>query len=125
MCSPFLVDTSRSPVGTLFEAAKLNGMRTGTVCTSRVTHATPASFGAHAVDRNMEPFIAHYLVGDLGRLSPMNDLLFGGGLCEFLPQLPGLPSCRSDGENLLLAAKKRGYNIITDRTQLHSVDNTT
>ena len=116
---------SRSPCGTLFEAAKLKGIKTGTVCTSRVTHATPAAFSAHAIDRNMESFIAHYLVGNFGAISPVNDLLLGGGLCEFLPKLPGLPSCRSDNEDLLLSAKKRGYNIITNRSQLYSADNST
>jgi alkaline phosphatase len=45
--------------------------------TSRITHATPASFSAHALDRNMESLIARQQVGDypLGR---MVDLMFGG-----------------------------------------------
>jgi alkaline phosphatase len=119
------VNVARAPCGTLFEAARLKGIKTGTVCTSRVTHATPASFGAHAIDRNMEPFIAQYLAGTLGSLTPVNDLLMGGGLCEFLPKLPGLPSCRSDSEDLLLTFKKRGYNIITNREQLVAADNST
>ena len=119
------MDVSRTPCATLFEAARLKGIRTGTVCTSRVTHATPASFGAHAIDRDMEPFIAQYLVGNLGSLTPVNDLLLGGGLCEFLPKLPGLPSCRNDNEDLLLAAKQRGFNIITSRSQLYAADNST
>ena len=73
----------------------------------------------------MEPFIAQYLAGTLGSLTPVNDLIMGGGLCEFLPKLPGLPSCRNDSEDLLLAFKKQGYNIMTSRAQLHAADNTT
>lgn len=113
------------PVGTLFEAAKMAGMKVGTVCTSRVTHATPAAFASHSIDRNLENFIAQYLVGNIGTISPVNDLIFGGGLCQFIPKLPGFPSCRADSEDLLSAAKARGYNIITSRAQLASATNET
>lgn len=41
----------KTPVGTVLEAAKRQGFSTGLVTTSRITHATPASFYAHVVDR--------------------------------------------------------------------------
>ncbi|CAG8787836.1 12933_t:CDS:2, partial [Racocetra fulgida] len=58
-------------------AAKAIGMATGLVVTSRITHATPASFSAHVVDRNMEDIIATQQLGDypLGR---QVDLMMGG-----------------------------------------------
>lgn len=41
------VDPMKKSCGTVLEAAKLNGFATGLVVTSRITHATPASFAAH------------------------------------------------------------------------------
>ncbi len=52
----------QSPCGTVFEAAKAKGMKTGLVATSRITHATPAAFSAHVVHRDMEDRIAEYQV---------------------------------------------------------------
>ncbi|KAJ1673921.1 vacuolar alkaline phosphatase, partial [Spiromyces aspiralis] len=54
------VTDERRPCGTVLEAAKQRGMMTGLVVTSRITHATPASFSAHVVDRGMEDLIAQY-----------------------------------------------------------------
>ena len=45
--------------------------------TSRITHATPASFSAHVVDRNMESLIASYQLGNYS-LGRRVDLMFGG-----------------------------------------------
>jgi alkaline phosphatase len=80
-------------------------MLTGLVATSRITHATPASFSAHVVDREREEKIAIQQVGDnpLGRSV---DLMFGGGYCYFLPK-SDKRSCRSDQRNLLDEAKAR------------------
>ncbi|GAM28774.1 hypothetical protein SAMD00019534_119500 [Acytostelium subglobosum LB1] len=52
------VDHNYKPVGTLFEAARLKGMKTGVVTTTRVTDATPACFYAHSTTRKTEDFIA-------------------------------------------------------------------
>ncbi|KAG6611730.1 Alkaline phosphatase [Phytophthora cinnamomi] len=56
--SAIAVDTFEQPLGTVLEAAKARGMVTGMVVTCRVTHATPASFAAHVVDRDSEDDIA-------------------------------------------------------------------
>ncbi|RKP19681.1 alkaline phosphatase-like protein [Rozella allomycis CSF55] len=45
-------------------AAKAKGLKTGLVATSRITHATPASFSAHVVHRDMENLIAEYQPDD-------------------------------------------------------------
>ena len=59
------------------EAAKRRGMHTGAVVTSRITHATPASFTAHAKDRALEEFIAFQQI-DHGF-----DVLMGGGFDKY------------------------------------------
>ncbi|KAJ3103915.1 hypothetical protein HDU97_009727 [Phlyctochytrium planicorne] len=63
------MNASQMSCGTILEAAKERGYLTGLVATSRITHATPASFSAHVIDRNMEDNIALYQLGDysLGR----------------------------------------------------------
>ena len=48
------VDPQQKPCGTLLESAKELGYKTGLVATSRITHATPATFAAHVPFRDME-----------------------------------------------------------------------
>lgn len=60
---------------TILEAYQRCGRRVGMVTTSRVTHATPASFGAHHRTRWEEnPIFEDYLIGQ------QIDLIVGGGL---------------------------------------------
>ena len=71
-----------APCRTVLEAAEARGMATGLVATSRITHATPASFAAHVAQRSAEPAIAAQLAAsDV-------DLLFGGG-ARFFTTPPG------------------------------------
>jgi alkaline phosphatase len=118
-----LVGPKRNPCGTVLESAKhLQGMLTGLVATSRITHATPASFSAHVQDRDNENAIARQQIGEnpLGRSV---DLMFGGGYCHFLPKSER-GGCRSDARNLLDEAKA-SYNWTTvmynDRTSFDSL----
>lgn len=85
-------------------------MLTGLVATSRITHATPASFSAHVQDRDNENAIAKQQIGEtpLGRSV---DLMFGGGYCHFLPK-SDKDGCRFDTRNLLDEAKTN-YNWTT------------
>jgi alkaline phosphatase len=71
------VDPYKIPCGTVLEAAKLQGYFTGLVATSRITHATPASFSSHVLFRDYEDDIAVQQLGNyvLGRSV---DLMFGG-----------------------------------------------
>ena len=77
------IDENGNPCGTVLEAAKLAGYKTGLVVTSHMTDATPATFASHIYDRNEEDKIALQLNGNqpLGRVV---DLMFGGGLVYFL-----------------------------------------
>ncbi|KAG0347200.1 hypothetical protein BG004_008239 [Podila humilis] len=101
------VDDDGTPCGTILEAAKEQGMLTGLVVTSRITHATPASFSAHVLHRDMEEDIAVHQVGDyvLGR---QVDLMFGGGRCFFLPNTTE-GGCRTDGRNLIEESESYGW----------------
>ncbi|KAI9478238.1 MAG: alkaline-phosphatase-like protein [Benjaminiella poitrasii] len=100
------VGPDKSPCGTVLESAKhVQGMLTGLVATSRITHATPASFSAHVVDRDNENLIAIQQIGEnpLGRSI---DLMFGGGYCHFLPKSEN-GGCRSDSRHLLNEAQTK------------------
>ena len=67
------VDNDKNPVKTMLEWAQENGMSTGLVATSSVTHATPASFAAHVDYRKKEHEIARqYATADV-------DVILGGG----------------------------------------------
>ena len=94
----------------MLEAAHKAGFKTGIVSTSRVTHATPASFYAHVVDRDLESEIATFLVG-LGPQGPSVDLALGGGACFFLPN-DTAGSCRTDGQDLLKKAEEDGVKVL-------------
>ncbi|KAL0075674.1 alkaline-phosphatase-like protein [Phycomyces blakesleeanus] len=105
------VDPSGNPCATVLEAAKQqHGMKTGLVVTSRITHATPASFSAHVQDRDDENHIAVQQIGDnpLGRNV---DLMMGGGYCHFLPK-SNPQSCRGDERELFKEAKQNDWNTV-------------
>ncbi|MBT3180783.1 MAG: alkaline phosphatase [Candidatus Marinimicrobia bacterium] len=67
------VDTEKKPVKTMLEVAEDKGMSTGLVATSTISHATPASFGAHIDYRKKEDEISQQLADS------EIDVLFGGG----------------------------------------------
>lgn len=101
------VDSSEVPCGTVLEAAKARGYLTGIVTTSRVTHATPASFSAHVPDRDMEDEIAVQQVTAPGPLGSRSlDLLFGGGRRHFDA------SMRADGVDVIKQAEENGFRFV-------------
>ena len=83
------MDPLKRPCGTVLEAARRQGYKTGMVVTAKITDATPASFASHVVDRNYENTIAEHLIGN-GLLNRSVDLLFGGN--TFLLEWSG--NCR-------------------------------
>ena len=105
------VDTSKQAVATLLEGAEREGMATGLVVTSRITHATPAVFSAHVADRGQENRIARQ------QLNQDMEVLLGGGRRHFVPQsVDG--SARDDRRNLLRTARDRGYTIAETADEL-------
>lgn len=99
------------PVGTVLEAAHEAGMATGLVTTSRITHATPATFATHVPDRGMEDEIACQYVENANV-----DVLLGGGKRHFDPEE------REDGEDLLTRADEQGYQVVETADDLAGVD---
>ncbi|KAE9195979.1 hypothetical protein PF002_g23172 [Phytophthora fragariae] len=98
--SAIAVDTFKQPLGTILEAAKARGMVTGMVVTCRVTHATPASFAAHVVDRDSENGIAAQYVANKNL-----DFVLGGGRNYF-------------NASMLEDLESSGYTIASDYQDL-------
>lgn len=99
----------KSPCGTVLEAAKLKGYKTGLVVTTQITDATPASFSAHANDRSEQDLIAEQQIGENNNnLGRMVDLILGGGRCHFLPS-ELVDGCRADTRNLIEESKDWNY----------------
>lgn len=107
------VDRDGRPLATVLQAARQRGMATGIVTTTRLTHASPASFVAHVPSRSMENEIA----GQLLRTRP--DLAIGGGARFFLPEDAG--GARPDGRNLVEEARAAGYAVARTGGELQAV----
>lgn len=104
--------SDQQPVGCLLEAAQDRGMRTGVVTTTRLTHATPASFFARVPLRSMEDVIGeHMLEADV-------DLLLGGGREFLTPQPEGR---RPDDRNLIEEFQSTGYTLVENSLGLANV----
>lgn len=96
------VDTVGNPLTTLFEEAEKRDIATGMVVTCVVTHATPAAFVSHVVDRGEYDSIARqFLNVDLS-------VVIGGGAKYFREN-------HDSGKelNLLDSLKILGYDIFT------------
>lgn len=107
-------DMQWKPVASVLEAARLRGLSTGLIATSRITHATPAGFSAHWHDRGNDNVIMEQQVYQ------NIDVVFGGGGRHLIPSsISG--GKRSDGENLLQWLQANGYDYITTRTQLQAL----
>ncbi len=101
------VDPNQKPVKTIVEEAEEKGLATGLVSTSAITHATPASFIAHQVSRNMyEAIAADFLKTDI-------DVFIGGGYKHF--------TAREDGRNLANELKEKGYQVLQEINQIATV----
>ncbi|MCC5942995.1 MAG: alkaline phosphatase [Balneolaceae bacterium] len=95
---------------TILEIFRGAGKGTGLVTTTRITHATPAGFGANAPSRGMEDEIAEqYSDRDY-------DLLMGGGNRHFDPE------SRSDGQDLYQKMIQKGYQVARNKTELKQAD---
>ena len=91
----------------ILELAKRNKLSTGIVVACAVTHATPASYIAHQVNRNMyEEIATDYLKTDI-------DVFIGGGRKYF--------EDRTDGRNLTNELKKKNYQIAYDLNDVKAV----
>ncbi len=101
------VDVNKMPLKTILEAAEEEGLATGLVSTSTITHATPASFIAHQPQRSMYEEIA------LDFLNTDIDVFIGGGKAHFTQ--------RKDGRNLVDELKEKGYRYEEDINEVKKV----
>ena len=104
---------------TLLEVAESRGLATGLVTTTTITHATPAAFYAHTLDRGKEMDIAlEAIPGPANpRLGDGVDVLLGGGRDFWIPQGMGTGK-REDGRNLIEEMVRAGYTPVDSAGQL-------
>jgi alkaline phosphatase len=121
---------------TILEIAESQGLATGVVTTTRVTHATPAACYAHVRDREQESEIAQQLLpGDPHYNTELGDgveVVLGGGRATFLPEKgadgrayrdeEGVAGRRRDGRNLIEAFRRSGYLYVQNRSALLNLD---
>jgi alkaline phosphatase len=116
-----------TPVTTLAEIAKQQGLSVGVVTTTRITHATPAATYSHICHRDLENDIAAALVpGGTGYNNALSstglDVVLGGGSQFFTPFASG--GKRSDGRDLIAEMKLSGYNYVSKSSDLNAIDPT-
>ncbi|MFN8241621.1 MAG: alkaline phosphatase [Bacteroidales bacterium] len=88
----------------IIEIAHRNGLATGVLSTSAITHATPASFVAHNSGRgNYEDIARDFLSGSA-------DVFMGGGENHFRK--------RKDSTDLSLELRKMGYDFVTSLDEM-------
>lgn len=97
-------DPSGAVLRTCLEDARDSGRMTALITSTRVTHATPASFAAHVDSRGDENTIARQL------LASEVDILLGGGGRHFLGGV--------GGQTLAAEIEAAGYTLVRDAEQL-------
>ena len=88
-------------------------MSTGIVVTSEVTHATPAAFATHIIDRDQKDRIADQYFDNQYQNQPIVDVLLGGGFANF---------GRKD-RNLIAEFESKGYQFVDSKTSLMASHN--
>jgi len=100
-------DSTGVHLKTILEYAEENGLSTGLVSTSAITHATPASFIAHVDSRiEYEEIASFFLWTDI-------DVFIGGGRAHF--------DNREDGINYLDAFRSKGYQVLFNMRDISKV----
>jgi alkaline phosphatase len=107
------VENDQSRVKTVLEQAKENGMATGIVSTSQITHATPASYGAHDEHRDNENEIANDYFDEMIKGEHKMDVMLGGGTDFF----------EREDRNLAEEFKKDGYSYVKSAEEMKKDDN--
>lgn len=106
------VDSDKYPLQTVMELARENGWSTGSVSTSQVNHATPASFFTHHPSRYEYNQIADKMATQVVEGQPSFDVMLGGGQSYF----------KREDKNWLDVLPEHGMPVITDMQQLSSVE---
>ncbi len=101
------IDTEADDMVNLGDGLHEAGIPMGVVTSTRVTHATPAAFTSHSVDRDNEALIAEE------QLDFEPELLVGGGTSYFVDQSQE-NSKREDDRNLIEEFEEKGYDYYDD-----------
>ena len=101
------LDPEGRPLNSILHIAVENGLAAGLVATCAITHATPASFIARQIHRNMQEEIA------LDFLSTDIDVFIGGGRIFF--------ENREDGRNLIEELEAKGYQLAYTMDEVRQV----
>ncbi|WP_156369415.1 alkaline phosphatase [Duganella sp. Leaf126] len=113
-----------TPATTILELAKAKGKAVGTVTTTELTHATPATAWSHICNRNAQYQIAAQLVpGGAGFNTALGDgvdVLMGGGRNHFTPYGATNTAGRADGRNLLAELAAKGYTVAANKTEMNA-----
>ncbi|MDQ0232142.1 alkaline phosphatase [Metabacillus malikii] len=113
------MDPDKNPYETVLEQAKEDGKATGLVATSEITHATPASYGAHDESRKNMDAIADDYYDELVNGEHKIDVLLGGGSKNFIPE----DGRKIDDRNLVEEFKNDGYSYVTTKDELLNDEN--
>ena len=105
--------------------AKAQGKAVGAVTTTELTHATPAATYSHICHRDAQYDIAAQAVPDgsgfNAALLDGVDVLMGGGANHWTPYSAGNPKGRADGRDLTAELQSKGYQYVTNKTELEGV----
>lgn len=104
------LDAAGKPLVSLLELAQKSGRAVGIVSNASLTDATAAAFYA----KTASPLDHQNLAVQLSELNI--DLALGGGSNDFLPEAK--EGGRTDGRDLLLEMRDRGYDIVRNRNEL-------
>ena len=114
------VDISGISLPTILEQAQEQGWSTGLVSNVQITHATPAAFASHEINRTNTITIAEQI------LDHKVNVLLAGGEDDWFPETetgcyPN-PGHRIDGRNLIAEAIAGGYTYICEGEDLAILD---
>ena len=110
---------------TILELAKAHGKSVGSITTTELTHATPASTFAHSCHRDAAYSIATQIVpGGAGynpALGDGVDVLMGGGRNHFTPfDAARNKKGRSDGRDMLAEFAANGYTVAANALEMQA-----
>lgn len=117
-----------SSAPTILELAKAKGKAVGSITTTELTHATPASTFSHICNRNAQYAIAAQVVpGGAGYNAALGDgvdVMMGGARNHFTPYESATnPAGRFDGRNLLTELAAKGYTVASTKAEMSAAPN--